>query len=481
MRLKHTISCLILCFLVLELNAEEFSLSMMINTLKDSISFTRTEALSQIGIYDYKSAKASLYPSIDGSVPFSVNSSKDNNYLQGIISQEDQIFTAAPNLSLSQLLPTAGVLTAQLTNSVSLYKLLASNPAGLTDPVVSNSIDLSLNLAQPVFYKGAFNAVQSLINKTYENSKLSVLASRNSIILNAVENYYNLKQAIFNLELIQIRFENDKENFKKINQEFEMGLWTISDLYQARSILVKSETDLLEAEQTRDAIRQFMISNYSLSDNKLITPIVEPIDLDVIDYKNVINNVVANNPEVLQVRNARDMQKASIIVLKKDDGPQLTLGGSYSYLMANDNLDSNKSTLSFSLGISGNLFDGGKDNAAMKSEKALLKKLESDFGIGILNLEQQTKSIYDALSRSAKLNDLYNLQEEAALYEYEKGRKDLALGQITKKDLSELQIELENTKLRKQQNIINTNLYYLQLADLQGTDLIQHPIFRNNI
>ena len=471
MKIRFIILTLIYLSGLQALLAEEYTLSMLIDSLDDNMHFAKAQALSQMGMYDYKAARASLYPSISGSIPFTISDTETNNIPIGLGNKKDQSIIIEPGITINQLLPTAGTLTAEISDIVTRSDLEA--------PEWTNTIGISINFLQPVFFKGAFDATLGIINKTYENSNLTALTAKNSMVLNAIENYYNLKQTIFNLELIQIRFIRDQENFKRINQEFEMGLWTKSELYQARSILIKSETDLLEAEQVMDIARQSIITNYSLPGNFTVSPIVDSIDLEEIDFKEILREVISNNPAADQARNILNIQESSLTILRKDTGPELSLGGSYSYLTDIENPENNKSVLTLSLGLRGNIFDGGADNAAMESGKAIVKQLKSDLSIILLDLEIQIKKLVNSISRSFKLMDLYNFQEEAALYEYEKGIKDLELGQITEKDLSELQINLENTKLSKQQNIININMFYLKLANLQGVDLLHDPIVRN--
>jgi len=193
-----------------------------------------------------------------------------------------------------------------------------------------------------------------------------------------------------------------------------------------------------------------------------------------------LNKVIESNPGVKHAKNLLRMQKASLTILRKESGPVLSIGGSYSYMTDIENLEKYRNTLSFSLGLQGNFFDGGKDSGTMASGKALYKQLEADLSIKIINLKRQIKTLTDSIDRSSKLIELYSFQERASRYEFEKGLKDLELGQITEKELSELQINLENIRLSRQQNIINTNMLYLQLVNLQGVDLLNHPMVRNN-
>lgn len=471
MRVKLIIIILIFSIILLDLTAEEFTIDMLISNLDNNIHFTKAEALSQMGLYDYKTARASLYPTISSSIPFTLSDTEVNNIPQGTGNQQDRIITIEPGITVNQLLPTAGTLTTVVSNSIAKSESTVSEWA--------NTVGISINLLQPVFYRGAFEAALEIMNKTYENTDLSALTAKNSIVLSAVESYYNLKQAIFNLELVQIRFIRDQENFKRINQEFEMGLWTKSELYQARSILIKSEIDLLEAEQVKDISNQSLRTNYSLPGNFTVSSNVDSLVLDETNFNSILTEVISNNPAANQAKNILNIQKSSLVILRKDSGPVLSLGGSYSYLTNIENSDSNQKVLTLSLGLSGNIFDGGAQNAKMESGKALVVQRGSDLSAVLIDLEIQTKNLLNSILRTKQLKELYSFQEEAAQYEFDKGLKDLELGHITEKDLSELQIDLENIKLSKQQNIINTNILYLQLADLQGVDLLNHPIFRN--
>jgi outer membrane protein TolC len=480
MRIKLIIIFLIFSIVLHGLYAEQYTLAMLLNSLESNVHFAKAQAQSEIGLYNYKTARASLYPLISGSIPFSLTGINEENYSYGIDNQESQAMAVTPGLSVSQLLPTAGLLTARIADTISMSRILENSPLELSeDPAWLNSVDVSVNLAQPVFFMGAFNAAKDIINKTYENSTLNVLGRTNAIVLSAAESYFNLKQAKFNMELVKIRFLNYEENYKRINQEFEMGLWTKSDLFQARSLLIKSETDLLEAEQIATIARQSLVANYSLPDNFNISSSINQIELIPDNFTGLIQKVLENNPEAKQAKNFLNMQNASLTILRKDRGPELSLGGTYSYLTDFENLESRKQALTLSLGLKGNIFDGGALDGEKMAGQAKLNELESDLTIILINLETQTRNILDSITRLLKLMELYNYQEEAAQYEYEKGLKDLELGQITDQDVSELLINLENTRLSKQQNIINTNMTYLQLANLQGVDLLNHPVLRN--
>ncbi len=461
------------------LSAEELTLDTLLGNLQNSIHFQRSRTLSESGRYDYKSSKASLYPKINGNIPAIFSYTSENNYTPYIENQKSQSYTAAPEISFSQILPTAGILTAQISNTLSMSRITESTPSVSSDPEWINSLDLSVNLLQPMFFKGAFDATKQIIDKTYENSNLNVIARNNSIVLKAVESFYKLKQAVFNLELIKIRYNRERENFKRINQEYEMGLWTRSELYQGKSILIKSETDLMEAKQLVNAAKHFLTANYQAPKDFSVSPDIELMNFEEIDLSDIRDTIVDLNPAVNQAKNMLALQRASLIISKKDSGPEFTINGAYSYLTNTDDPESNRSVFTLSLGLKGNIFDRGADNASINTEKERVKQMETELALVLIETEIEVQNLTDSLLRAEKLMELYSFQEEAAQYEFERGLKDLELGQITEKDLSGLQIDLENAKLKRQQNIFNINLGYIQLIGLTGEDLLDFRDLRN--
>jgi len=167
MKFKFTVLTLVYLVGLQILAAEEYTLNMLIDSLGSSVHFTKTETMSQIALHDFKTSKASLYPSINGGIPFTLSEIDEENYTIGLDNQKNQLLTAAPEISISQLLPTAGLLTAQISDSVSMTQITESSLLDpLPDPTWTNSAAVSVNLSQPVLFKGAFNATLEIINNT---------------------------------------------------------------------------------------------------------------------------------------------------------------------------------------------------------------------------------------------------------------------------------------------------------------------------
>ncbi len=482
MKKKQCILVIIILLLVVSaVNAAPFTLPDLMNALQaDNAAWQNNEASSKAGYSQYLSNRASLFPSITGDLPLSYSGYLNENTPEGYTRQEGNSLSIRPGISLTQLIPTAGLLSATVSDEITRSEITNLNNTSF-DPVWNNSINVSAALSQPIYFGNAYQAAKTAIEKNLENNRLKTLEMRNQLVIAAIQDYYNIKQALYTRELIQSRLEKDRENYKRVEREWELGLWTKSVLYQAQTLLIKSETDLLEGEQTLEALMGLFRSSFGLEADPEFLPEVILYPREEMEIGEIIAEVRANSPETVQISNGLDLQRSAIVSYEKEHAPVFTLGGGWNM---NNGLKDNEATgssFSISLGISANLYDGGSFRNTRDKMDFELEGIEETLTARTIQLENQTRGLLDSITRALQLAELYDLQEEASRYEYEKGLLDLELGQITKKELSEHRINLENALLAIQQNKININIYYLHLLSSMGRDLSELEFLKKEL
>ncbi|MBI9101396.1 MAG: TolC family protein [Spirochaetales bacterium] len=486
---KILLTILIIGISIPILSADEFTISTLIDALeKESPVWQGNQSSARAAASQYRASLSSLYPSISGSLPVTYSgSSSETPDSATMLSQAGDGLSIGPEISVTQLLPTAGIFTASVGNSVEMarindYQLPPSlgGGTGSSDPSWSNGTTITAGINQPLYFGKAYQAAKTAIEKNLENSQASVLDTGNQLVIGAITDFYGLKQSIYSLELIKTRLEKDRESYKRVETEYEMGLWTKSVLYQAQSLLLQSETDLLEAEQILEARKGLFTATYGLSSDPQISPEIHSLKEPEIDLQEVLMKVRSESPETRQLQNAIELQNSAIVSTEKNHAPTLNLGGSWNKSSGLGDNEDSSSLFSITLSLSASLYDGGSYRNNLEKMRADLSGLDATLSARMLQLENQTINLVGSIQRSKQLEELYLLQEEAARYEYDRGVLDFELGQITKKDLSELQLALENVLLGVQQNRINTNLYYLQLLAYQGEDLSKAEILRKD-
>ena len=440
--------------------------------------YRSNEAAGRMDLNDYLIARANLLPSIKGSLPLSYTGLNEENYSSSVDRQKTRNLSGGAGLSLTQLLPTAGVLSAEITGQLSSDTLVDMSPYALplpADPILSANLQLSAGISQPLYFGNAYRAARSIIQETYDAGCNEVLDSRNRLIRTVLEDYYRIQQARFSRDLIRVRLEGDTESYQRVEAEYEMGLWTKSVLYQTLSARLQSESDLLEAEQNRETLERAFQARYGLSLPEGNTGTVQLFPREELSEETLLPRILARNPQTLRLNSQAEICRAGLVTARKDQAPTVSLGSSWTRNTGLGDSDLLYDSLTLSLEFSASLYGGGRDRRTLQNRQEEILQAESALTDWNIQLESQVRSLLAALERSEQRARLLELKVEAATYEFQKGEVDLEMGKITKKDLSEQRLALEKALLDRQENIISANNTYLQLLSLEGRDLRELP------
>jgi len=228
-----------------------------------------------------------------------------------------------------------------------------------TEPSWNNTLTLSLGIRQPLVFREAYRATITGIETSYTADRMEYQRIRNNLTLQAVRDYYAYKHAAYRVALIKTRLTGDKETYKKAQREYELGLRTKTQLYQAQSAVLQSEADLLKAEQGLEAARRVLSALYSIE-------VPENMDTSIAEFRqntgttdSLVQAALADNPELNTLRNSIEASRADMILKEKDHAAVLDAGLSYVYdrTLAEDADQSH--SIRFNLGINSSISDGG--------------------------------------------------------------------------------------------------------------------------
>ena len=445
-------------------------------------AWAANEAFLEGGRLEYGIARSSLFPQIS----VGVDGSGYNTFLNRSTVEDFDLelknnysVSAAPKLSVSQLLPTAGVITGSVSDKITGAGLEESNaPANpATDTEFSNQVDIALSISQPLYFGKAYRAAVTQINETREINNLSYTDNRNQLIIAAFNDYYNYLLAAEQLKLVKARLETNLANELRMLSEHKFGLWTEAQLNSARAIRLQSEADLLKAKQSHASAARLLKAIYGIDfDSAGVTNDIDflPFEAEITDEP---QTALAGNTALQIAGRQIRIADAAAVIQKKDSAAVLSLGSNYNISNGieyeEDGNDSYSNTLSFSVGLSIPAFDGGlsKNSVELKLKEA--QRLRSNAVDQQLRTASQLQIYTDNIDVCSKLDEIYLLQQESAVDELERGTKEFELGSITQKDLLELQITLENAGLSILANKIDYNLTVLRIHSLIGHDLLK--------
>ena len=258
-----------------------------------------------------------------------------------------------------------------------------------------------------------------------------------------------------------------------------MGLWSRVKLVQARAALLQTEADFLKAEQTLQASLRRLSSMYGLQPaDETVTGILNLAGEKEEDTE-IIETAVRENPDLIKLRNSIATVRSDLILKAKEHAPSIDAGVTYSYNRVLEEDGAEVHSAYFNLAFSASLSDGGAFREAQRQRHYRIESLSSRLREEEIGLRARIYSLTDTIQSNTRLAELYTLQEEAARFDYESGQKDFEMGQITRNDLMDKQVNLENIQLTIQTNTIEGNMALLELYALTGRDV--HQWLQNRI
>ncbi len=471
------------------LNTPEINDSVLQNLLQaqqqNSRAYASNEAFLETGALQYDISKSGLYPQIN----LDLSGTGSNAFYQRYKYEPDALpdttfdielnnsylFSAGPEINITQLLPSAGVLSGSITDSVSAAGLEESSHPDFyktSDTKYSNDLTFSLGVSQPVYFGNAYKAGLVQINESREINRITYLDNRNSLIISAVADYYELIQKAYQLDLVQTRLEVNSENEKKMLREHELGMWTRAQLNSAAAVRLQSEADLLKSKMALTSIMDRIAALYGIElDMESTTRQIEQISFSLSDVNPDDADILSSSPAILIYQKRIMIADSAVTIQKKDSAITLSAGGSYTISNGITDESSASDNLVFSLGLSVPVADGKASGKSIELKQKESEKLQNDYDDQQKRTRAELQTLLNNISVSKRLSEIYRLQEEAAAFDLEKGVRELELGGISQKELLDLQINLENTRLTMLVNKIEYNLTVLNIYKLLGIDL----------
>ncbi|MBI9105327.1 MAG: TolC family protein [Spirochaetales bacterium] len=447
----------------------------------DCRAYTANEAYNEGGRLQHEAAMSQYYLQLTGGLDSSGQNSFKNILTDDIVITNNYSLLGGPELSFSQLLPSYGTLSGSVSDRIRGSGIEESNSPLLPrqEALFHNDLSFSIGLSQPLYFGEAYGASLRQVDQNLDISRINYQNNRNILVISAIEDYYNLLKAKYQVDLIAVRLKTNTEYLRRMEKEYQLGIWTLGQLNSARAASLQSSADLLKAEQALISANELMSSVYGLTAAMLMDSessassdaesVITELNSGGIEVADLLSRL-DNSPDIRISLNRIAITESEIVLKQQQSAMILNAGGTYK-ISSGLTEETYSDNLSLSLGLSSSIIDGGAAESAIAVKKNELLRLENELEDKRARTVSQMNLFLNNIILSRKLSDIYILQEETSRFEYDKGLKEFELGGITQKDLLDLQIELENTRLSLLLNKINYNLAVLQLYKLLGYDL----------
>lgn len=237
-----------------------------------------------------------------------------------------------------------------------------------------NSFASGLNLNQNIYDGGRWWNRIKQANANYARAEFDYRATREKIIAQVAEKYYELLKNIRLQEVYELAVKSAEEQLRKTESMYEVGSVAQADVYRARVSLGQEKTNLIQQKNAVRISESALKVVLGISSSQPIRIVPGELNLEPLNMplEEIFALAEKHNPELKSLEQALRADTYAIKVAKGAFLPSVSLRLGYSrYHTVFDNLydpfDKNYQ-LSGSISVSWNLFNGFADKAALERE-----------------------------------------------------------------------------------------------------------------
>jgi len=302
---------------------------------------------------------------------------------------------------------------------------------------------------------------------TTERAYLTLEDIQKGIILSTVSDFYQLREISSSLSLTEERRTLSQEKLAETTEKKDSGLAGELDMFKAKIELAEYTEQLNQLENqlalTKD---KFFHSIGAEKDTPLIfSPIKEEELMEKVEgllVKEINQEIVLSQSELKQAQWTIDEKRLQLSKKEEELSPD------WSFTM---NYTSERSTSGgvlpaqseAKIGVTYNLFDGGRAKLSMQAAEISLVKAERDFEnlkeTVRFNLLSKRNTLKEALSQFS----LWKMRKDEAKLRGELAQEQFTLGIISSQELKEFQlqkIQLENSYQSALHNLLTSYFSY---------------------
>ncbi len=222
----------------------------------------------------------------------------------------------------------------------------------------------NIKLTQPLFHWDDWIQLSQSDNQIAK-AEADYQAVQQKLMVRTTEAYFNVLSAQDTAELILTEKQSISRQLDQAKQRFEVGINTITDVYEAQAGYDEAIAKELEAvhdlENKKEALREIIGDNeVQLNSLGSTLPLLKPEPANIADWS---NSAETNNFNIISAFNKAEFSRKSIDVQRAGHLPQLDMVASYS--VSDDNSTSGFRGNTQAIGVQLNvpLYEGGAVNS----------------------------------------------------------------------------------------------------------------------
>ncbi len=294
---------------------------------------------------------------------------------------------------------------------------------------------LSLSVTQKLFplQKSEYEKNLYTVNKDIEIAEENLKSIKANKIITWTQNYLNIVRMEENKEIYKESVKKAENNLEKVKEEMDIGEAGESQLITAQISLENARYNLKEQEYKIEENKSDFKNKLGIKQDKKIIfddkdsfiinleEKAEELTNEYLKTDDLMSIVKKNNIDLITNKMERDDLERELADLKGENKVNVDITGSYNTLSENGS-----ATLNFEY----NLFDGGKNELNIESQKESIEKNKENYNEKYKELELELKKILHNLALNKDKLKREKLNYEKSLNDLEVAKKQYDNGVI---------------------------------------------------
>ena len=285
-----------------------------------------------------------------------------------------------------------------------------------------------------------------------------------------VANYFNLIKFDTLESILNEIIDTQKQIVCMTEKKYDLGLASITELLNAKQILVKNEEELNRIIENKKVVNNQLVSMLGLNTDKDIEHAsVENLTLQDVPEK-LSATVIQYRPDLIESEKYAEKVGIDVRIAKRDFLPKFFLFGNLGFNAYRWNSVFNNTTFLSNIGIapSWDIFSGGAKLAKFRINKYEYKKAGENYQQSVLNSVQEVNDAL-ALAKMTKSN-LVKSEEDFAIesHKYELAVKQFKIGDSSKLDEMQSKVNLLIAKEHHISSMVNDAISSISLYNAVG-------------
>jgi len=368
-----------------------------------------------------------------------------------IAQQRVDIANAQVKSSWGNFLPSVSASSGGSVNMTGTGEQYVSGVDLQTTTRTTHRYSAGVSLNQTIFNAGQLRNNLKYSNLNYEQSQVGLNATREQVVLNVTNAYFDVLRARELVQVYRQTLESSEAQVELARERYNLGAVAQTDVLRSETTAGSDRINVLQQQNTLMSQKRNLNLAMGRDPNTPVALVdIEYYATEIPALEQAKEQAVENNKNLRQYRLDVDMARTNLAIAKSGYFPSLRASAGYdrSGTSIEDlytNFDLNWSS-SVRLSLSIPIFNNWQTQTQVQNQRSQLSIAEKNLADARLQVEMQVENLVEQLETYEEIIALNELNLKSAEEDLRLARERYNLGQATVLDVLNAQASLTNAQ-----------------------------------